>query len=403
MTTAAALPQLIFFAITVRLFTLRWSHHLPPALFAASLTGSLAMHSFNSPWHWASWLTLAAAAMFSTWDRGPRPVFWGLVIILVLVFAAIPGSLLWGSGNWPLSAGVAIWMAPSIVFYLTSNGEKVFAWLVPTWVVHAGLIVYQAFVERWTIYDDNTGVVIRSGTDPSGLAVNGNLAGGFLVLGMIYLLHTKHAWLAGPLAAALLLTGSRWAVIVAVVIVVLMLLTGRLKIKAALISGGLLFLASGILWFTYPVASFVVAGFDSVGALVTPLQNGEIGSRLAVPHIPSLLPTGIAEHPGLHNVPMRIAVENGILAALVWVGVTSYALFPGRWVKARWDSRYGVVITVVRNSKTAVRGLQSDSPRSRACWWMLLALGMLAMLDYYVWMGHLGGFWWLLVGMGVKR
>ena len=40
----------------------------------------------------------------------------------------------------------------------------------------------------------------------------------------------------------------------------------------------------------------------------------------------SFLPTGIAEHPGLHPVPLRIAVENGILAALVWIGVTGYAL-----------------------------------------------------------------------------
>jgi len=43
----------------------------------------------------------------------------------------------------------------------------------------------------------------------------------------------------------------------------------------------------------------------------------------------SFLPTGIAEHPGLHPVPLRIAVENGLLAALVWIGVTGYVLW--RW------------------------------------------------------------------------
>ena len=133
------------FVLTVHAYSAHLHKHLPPALFALSLTGSLAMHSFTSPWLWVSWLAVGfGALLLLPWQTGPRALFISLLLLMALVWAAIPGSLLWGSGNWILSAGVAIWMAPSILFYLTSNGKKVFAWLVPTWLIHAGLIIYQS-------------------------------------------------------------------------------------------------------------------------------------------------------------------------------------------------------------------------------------------------------------------
>jgi len=102
----------------------------------------------------------------------------------------------------------------------------------------------------------------------------------------------------------------------------------------------------------------------------------------------------VAEHPGLHNVPLRIAVENGIIAAIIWLGVTGKALLPIR--RLNLGGKRGVRHIHNDNGKeTAVRGLQGDSQ----AWWLLLGVVLLSLLDYYMWMGHLGGFWWLLVGL----
>ena len=102
---------------------------------------------------------------------------------------------------------------------------------------------------------------------------------------------------------------------------------------------------------------YAVAGYDSIASAAY-AANTDIGVRLAVPHLPSFLPSGVAEHPGLHNVPLRIAVESGLVAAGVWVGITLFALIR--------------------------KPFNPD-------WWILLTLGLLSMLDYYTWMGHLGG------------
>ena len=392
-------PLLIpVFALTVRMYAHR--HHIPSALFALSLTGSLAMHSFTSPWMWVSWLALGFGAILSLIDqpfrKGPWPVFYGLIGLLVLVFAAIPGSLLWGSGNWILSTGVALWMAPSILFYLTSNGSRVFSWLVPVWLFQAGLVLYQGFT-RWALADN--GMIYIRNPYPVGFTLNCNLTAGFLCLGIIYLLTTRYKVLSLPLILAMLMTGSRWAAMVCFAVILLMAVTRRLSLKA-LVGGCLAMLVAvgGILAIS-PTSMIGVAGFDSLTAVLDPFTNGQISGRLAVPHIPSLLPTGIAEHPGLHNVPLRIAVENGILAALMWVGVTAYALLGAHVAKIPCGPAASAKDSGVMDADNALRGSQRHFS---AAWWMLLALGMLSLLDYYTWMGHLGGFWWLLVGMRVK-
>jgi len=140
-----------------------------------------------------------------------------------------------------------------------------------------------------------------------------------------------------------------------------------------------------------------VSTLDSFAA-VAHTVNGEVQARMVVPHIPSVLPHGVADHPGLHNVPLRMAVESGILAAMVWLGITGWALWPRGGAKQR--VRQGNDQPVSKNASMA---LSERSDRFGASWWMLLALALLSLLDYYTWMGHLGGFWWLLVGMRLHR
>ncbi len=196
----------------------------------------------------------------------------------------------------------------------------------------------------------------------------------FLVLGIVYLLTTQHKWLAVPLFVVLPMAGSRWALIVCAAVVIGMVGTKVVPWKTAL---GMVVVLVGVVSLLWPLqlwSGVAVSSLDSLGStLIDPFKNGAVTGRLAVPHIPSFLPTGIAEHPGLHTVPVRIAVENGILAAVAWVGVTVFALFPRHHGNNGGDSSRPVVIDTSPASKTAVRGLGAHFIRFDACWWFALS------------------------------
>ena len=70
---------------------------------------------------------------------------------------------------------------------------------------------------------------------------------------------------------------------------------------------------------------YQIAGYGSITGALNPIVT-DVNVRLAIPHLPTFLPHGVAEHPGLHNVPLRIAVENGIIAAAIWIVITAWAL-----------------------------------------------------------------------------
>ena len=97
-----------------RVLAFRWELVTPP-LFALAIVSNLLLRSFASPWLGIGWMALGLGFMLSKKHIGPKPVFYGLIAILVFHTLAIPGSLVWGSGNWVLTTGVIIWMAPSIL------------------------------------------------------------------------------------------------------------------------------------------------------------------------------------------------------------------------------------------------------------------------------------------------
>lgn len=333
------------------------------ALFAIYLIAMLTMRSFSSPWLLVGWGCLAGGFLLSDRYLGPKAPLVAVMGILLLHALAVPASALWGAGNWETTAGVIMWMGPALLLYI-GGSQGVFKFLVPAFLAHAGSIIIHGLTNwHWAV-----GVLIKEDSLGMGLANNRNLAAGFLAIGIIYMTcHPRLKWLTPPMIIALLFTGSRWGLAVTGAVLLLMILRRQTSWKplgGALVACVAAVLLLGIL----TPRGYQIAGYSSFTNAVT-RTRAEIPVRLAVPHIPSILPSGIAEHPGLHNVPMRIAVESGIIAAILWVGITLWAL----------RRRNGVV------------------------WWVLLTLVALSMLDYYTWMGHLGGFWWLSVGLLVKN
>ena len=344
-----------------------WARNAAPAFLAFYLVSNLMVRSFTDLWMFLGWTALCAGIICGGWSRGSRTVFWGLVALLVFHALAIPGSLIWGNGNWEMTAGVVLWMAPAMLLYLATDAHRVFIWLIPAFLIHAALVILEGLT-HWYLVEN---VMIREGTN-TGLSNNPNLAAGFLVIGVVYLMASKRPLfqaLSLPLVVALLFTGSRWGIIVPVAVIGVMALSGAIPWRV--LGGGLLALFITVVAVGLVGGGYQVAGYGSITAALNPVVT-DVGVRLAIPHLPSFLPHGVAEHPGLHNVPLRIAIENGLIAAGIWVGITGWAIRP--WV----------------NGETLHR-------------WLLLTLVLLSVLDYYTWMGHLGGFWWLLIGLLTKN
>ncbi len=357
---------------------------LAPPATALFLVSSLLVRSFYSPWIGVGWTALALALVVSRRSYGPRPILYGLALLLALHALAIPGSIIWGAGNWELTLGVLLWMVPSFILYFINNQQQVFAWLMLAWLAHAGLIIWQGFTQ-WGMSGD--GALINNGA-PTGLANNPNLAAGFLALAVVYTISNRTGplkWVSVPFLIALLFTGSRWGLLVIAGVLVLMVVLRAadwrpLAVAGAAVAGAVVALGQ------FTPAGYAVAGTDSFMQAVYAAKI-DVGVRLAVPHIPTFLPSGIAEHPGLHNVPLRILFESGIAAAGLWVGITLWALRP---TKQQGAARRHA------SKESQPKGVNNVHR------WLLLTLVLLSLLDYYTWMGHLGGFWWLLIGASVK-
>ena len=356
--------------------------------FAVFLSSSLLVRHFGDVWLGVGWRGLFGGFLLAP-DKRRGPVLYVGAGLLLCHALAIPGSLLWGEGNWEATAAIVLWMAPSLML-LSAGTTAAFAWLVPAWLVHSALILY-AGPTSWSAAG---GVLVDNGGG-TGLSHNPNLAAGFLWLGIVCLMTTRFRWLVIPLIPALLFTGSRWGLTVTAVVLLAMVITRIVPFRP--LGATILLCATTVV----AVALFTPLGYrvstlDSFAA-VAHTVNGEVQARMAVPHIPSVLPRGVAAHPGLHNVPLRMAVESGILAALVWLGITGWALWPKRGVNEQAGEGQHQP-----PSENASMALSERPDRFGASWWMLLALALLSLLDYYTWMGHLGGFWWLLVGMRLR-
>ena len=344
-----------------------WARNAAPAFLAFYLVSNVLVRSFTDIWMFVGWTALCAGVICGGLSIKRRPVFWGLIALLLFHALAIPGSLIWGIGNWEFTAGVLLWMAPTMLLYLASDAHRVFVWLIPAFLLHAGIVIVEGMTDWYLIGE----IMIRRGSN-TGLTNNPNLAAGLLAIGIVYLMASKRPLfqaLSLPLLVALLFTGSRWGILVPMAVIAVMTLSGAIPWKV--LAGGILALFITVIGVGLIGGGYQIAGYGSIASAFNPIVT-DVGVRLAIPHLPTFLPHGVAEHPGLHNVPLRIAVENGVIAAGIWVAITGWALI----------------------SKDNAQPLYR---------WLLITLVLLSVLDYYTWMGHLGGFWWLLIGLLTKR
>ena len=259
------------------------------------LVCSLLVRSFGDVWLGIGWIGLFGGFLLAP-DKRRGPILYVGVVLLLCHALAIPGSLLWGDGHWEATTAIVLWMAPSLML-LSAGTAMAFAWLVPVWLIHSGLILY-AGPTSWSAAD---GVLVSNGGGV-GLSHNPNLAAGFLCLGLVYMMTTRFKWLVIPLIPALLFTGSRWGLIVTAVVLLAMVVTRTVPFRP-LGATILLCAATVVAVALFTPLGYRVSTLDSFAA-VAHTVNGEVqgpGWRSLI--IPSVLPHGVADHPGLHNVP----------------------------------------------------------------------------------------------------
>jgi hypothetical protein len=325
------------------------------------LITQFSLSSLYSPLMLVGWTGLAGAVVcvYLAPNKIDRP-FWilgALIFLQISQLLAIPGAAIWGNGNWVLTAGVVLWVLPMPLVYLAAN-RHIEKCVCAFAIVHALLIIFQGF----TNYHWVEGIVIWEDI-PQGFSHNGNLAAGLLVMCLPFAVSGHWRWASIPFLAAVIFTGSRWAFIVVSIMVMAMGYKEFISVRWVL--GGLssLLITIAVIGLFTP-ATAAVAGYNSIAQGFAVASQVEV--RLAVAEWPNLLPYGIAETDGLHNVPMRMAAEWGIISAVIWVTLTVWGLTRMKFSPA---------------------------------WWLMLAIALLSLLDHYTWRPHLMGFWFVALGL----
>ena len=335
----------------------------------AALTLGLMMPGIYSPLLGLSWFAMGLGFLLSPKTFGRA---WVVVIVLGIAASAIiaiPTSYLQG-GPWIKTTVITMWMLPLGLLFLADHTRKLFTLLGPVFLSHAGLVLVQGIIHR--------------GHHVDGLATNSNHAGGFLVLGaVLFLSNRRTQWWAIPLLLALPYTGSQWATAVAAILLVACLGSRTVSWRFLVTTIMVVALATMPTWDILTVSYGIERPVEQIqmasgpvgiaSATTTAVKQGTLDRppgrfRNEVP--PSLVPKGHLDQETPLNVPYRMAIEYGALAALGWVTL----VVVGLWRRPRWTP----------------------------AWWLLLTLVLLSMMDYYTWVGPLGGFFWILISMRLK-
>lgn len=282
--------------------------------FSLFIVGSTIMGVFLSPF----------------FDRPLAPSLWLAVLTLVLV------PLLW-----------------------LQDIKPVLYWLIPVWYLQAVMMAWQWFTGPF-------------GERAVGFSGNANAGSSFLLLGAIFLAtHPRLKWLAVPLLVAIPFSGSRWTLLVGIAIFTLMFVSRHVAWKY--IAVGIMTAFALLMSAQHSELQVALRVGESPKQTFT---NGETHAiyRLTPPRatlttVKTVIPQGFIDS-NLHNVPMRMTVETGILSALAWIAV-------------------GIV-----GLACAPRGYK---------WWMMLAVYLLSAMYYFTWVGPLGAFWWLLASQLKSR
>jgi hypothetical protein len=338
-----------------------FGERLGSAALALFLISQFILSSLYSPFIFIGWFALGVAVicryLAPNKIERPRWVLWLLIILLGCHAGGVAGAAVWGNGNWVLTAGMVLWMAPlPLVYWVVDHHIR--RWLCVFALIHALFIIVQGF----TNYHYVESILVWEG-NPTGFSHNKNLAAGLLVMCLPLTSNGRWRWASLILLAGVIFTGSRWGAGVGLLLAVAMAARGTIPWRWAL-GGTAVFIGAVILIGIITPGSHVLAGYNSVGNGLVVLRDIEV--RLGTTGWPNLLPYGLAETNGLHNVPLRMATEFGIIAAVIWVGLTAWSLTRQRF-----------------------------SP----VWWMMVGIVLLSMLDHYTWRPHLAGFWWVALGV----
>ena len=334
-----SLPRAMPASLAQRLWRhLNGAENAPIALTAIALTLAASSTSLWSPGAPLAWATLGLlSGMVLTGVikvvRPSRPVVAGLAVLVLSVVLASPLSLVFGEGRWILALLNAGWLLPfGLLYFLRIDRAKVLGWVVYPSLVHAAVILWHGLTEAGRA---------------TGFAYSPNPAAGWLTIMGVYCLGTKRYLAGSVLIAAIPFTQSRLALLSLGAVLVIMLIR-------------------------QPGTRRYLVGILVIGAIALLTANGidryepdvfweDLTRRWSMERNPHILPTGVVLT-GAHNVPLRMALETGIPSALVWIGLTGFAL---------WRLRGPVRLA-------------------------LLALALLGTADYYIWSGPLVPLWWLL-------
>ncbi len=315
-------------------------------------------HGFRGVELGLGWIFLGLAVGIGHRNIGPKIVWIPLVILLLSVLAAIPGSMLLGRGLTGITVYNVVWILPFGLLYLVCNKESILEWIIPLLGLHTMVLIFEGITER---------------SKQSGLLDNANPAGSLLVIGSVYLLTTKYRWLAPFTMVGLFFTGSRAAVLglgIVITIMGVIWLYKRYKVywKPVILGGVLIVVLLG----------FNLGGVEgnlprganlwSMSVITTGITDYQ--KRIKLTDTPSFIPKGITTSWGLHSLPERISVEFGILAGIAWVFLTIYAL--------------------------------TRRPLFNGSWWILFTIVVLAFSEYSMWLGPLAALWWMTLGIRVK-
>ena len=316
--------------------------------------------TFNGPLLMVGWtaLGLAFISWYVTPDRPKQDLrAWALLGVIVLShLAAIPGALWFGTGNWILTASGFYWFLPAIVVFLIADA-RVFKWLIWIAVIHAGTILFNSL---WFV--GSSGI-------SSGLTFNPNVAAGLLIAGVSLVFTTgRYRWAVLPLMTAAVFSGSRGALLAVVIIILVSLITRTLTAQRFIWICAMIGL--GLAVYSLVNHQYQIAGYSTFNKAIFENIVNDINIRWTIPAWPDLFPHGVVEHSGLHNVPLRMAREAGIVAAAAWLILSAWALTRCRYTPA---------------------------------WWLMVAILIMSVLDHYTMRVHLGNLWVVAAGVLLVR
>ena len=271
-------------------------------------------------------------------------------VISISAVAAIPVSALIEGRNTPataFNAGLTLILFPLLFI---GNVQRIFYALIPVWYLQAAVMAWHWFAQ---------GLSRAEGV----ATTNANAGSAFVLLGALFLLnHPRLKWLAVPLLLVVPFSGSRWTLIVGALLLTLLFLSGQVRWRWILV--GILVgftLLGATQWERLQEGSRGNGDFIAQGGQDTAYRL-TAATPIVTPNI--LVPQGFIDSQ-LHNVPLRMSVETGLVSGLAWLGVGALVLWRRPW------GGYG--------------------------WWMMLAVCLLSVMYYHTWIAMTGAFWWLLV------